>query len=281
MTTKLSSLSIGKNFPVRVMGVINVSAESFFKGSIKKNPSSLKKAVQEMEQAGADFIDVGAMSTAPYLKTQISIEEEKKRLCSALEVISKTTKIPLSADTTRSAVAEAALNSGASIINDISGLSADDKMSDVMKKSQGIILMAHPNHLKDKKLTSPVNDTLKIFKLILKKAATAGLNKQKIVLDPGIGFFRNTALPWWKWDLEVIHGLRKFDSLKIPLLIGVSRKSFIGEILKRPNPNDRLAGSLAATTISILNGASIIRTHDVLETKDVSVLTSKVANLSS
>jgi dihydropteroate synthase len=265
--SKLADVLVGPGYPVRIMGVINVSPESFFKKSIPTSKKSLIKIVRQMEKDGADFIDVGAMSSAPYLKTQISEDEEIKRLEWAVKIISKTTSLPISIDSFRARPAMAGLNAGGKILNDITGLKADPKMLQVAKKAHGLILMANPMTTVGQK--NPIATTKKILKQDILHATNAGISPSKIVVDPGIGFFRHAKIPWWKWDITTLKELAELKQLGVPLLVGVSRKSFIGEILNIKNPENRLAGSLAATAWAVLNGASIIRTHDVLATKQV------------
>ncbi len=265
--SKLAGVSIGLSSPVRLMGVINVSAESFFKQSVGTQTARIAAMARELTKEGADFIDVGAMSSAPYLKTHISESIELERLTKAISVLRKNSKLPISADTSRARVADAALKAGAKIINDVTGFMGDPAMALVARRAQGIILMAHPSGLTSRSNESPVFTTIQLFRQSLKLARQAGVPLNKIALDPGIGFFRGQKLPWWKWDLEILKELKQLTKLDLPLLIGASRKSFIGHILDQKDPHDRLAGSLAAATVAVLNGASIIRTHDVDATR--------------
>ena len=184
----------------------------------------------------------------------------------------KTTRLPISADTSRARVAEAALRAGARIINDVTGLLGDGRMASVAKKAEGLILMAHPLALKPTMKGDPIFEVKAIFQKILTVAIHHHLSLRKIVLDPGIGFFRDRRIEWWQWDLNVLAHLRKLQSLDQPILLGVSRKSFIGHLLNQKKPADRLPGSLAASTIGVLNGASLLRTHDVAATRQIAVI---------
>jgi dihydropteroate synthase len=258
------------------MGVINVSPESFYAGSVSKNASAISRMCRRMAQEGADFLDVGAMSTAPYLKTAISPEEEIRRLTQAIRIIRKITRLPISADTSRARVAEAALAAGARIINDITGLRGDAAMAKIAKKAEGLILMAHPSALPPTTTGDPISEVAVIFKNILAVARRHNISLGKIALDPGIGFFRDRRLAWWKWDVRILHDLRTLERLGQPLLLGVSRKSFIGQLLNQPHPEDRLPGSLAATTAAILNGARVLRTHDVAATREAAVIAASI-----
>lgn len=261
----LAGLKIGPSHPVRIMGVINISPESFYQGSIS-DKKHLAYRVKQMEEEGADIIDVGAMSTAPYLKTRILEMEEADRLTWAVRIIRKSTKLPISIDTSRYLPAIAGLTAGADILNDIHGLRSDQRLISLLPSFEGLILMAHPT--KHQPSASPISTV----KALLKKSIQLALKKispRKIVLDPGIGFFRDQRMVWWKWDISVLSHLRKLTVLRKPLLVGVSRKSFIGQLLGGQPAEKRLAGSLAATFYAIQNGAHIIRTHDVKETKDI------------
>lgn len=264
--SNLGGLRIGVRYPVRIMGVINISPESFYKGSVPKNDRALSKKAEELEKEGADLIDVGAMSTAPYLKTEISEIEEARRLSHAVRVIRRSCSLPISIDTSRFAPAEAGFAAGASILNDVTGLLRDPALGKLARYAKGAILMAHP--LGAKRLTSPVKDTLSLLKAVLSRARKNGIPAHKIVLDPGIGFFRGARLPWWKWDLLVLGNLEKIAALPSPLLIGVSRKSFLGKIMGGAPPEKRLEVSVAAAVVAVSKGASLIRTHDVAATRE-------------
>jgi dihydropteroate synthase len=263
---KLAGLEVGDGFPVRLMGAINVSPESFFKGSVAAGEDSLLAKVEQMTVEGADLLDIGAMSTAPYLRTEITEEEEIRRLTWAIGLIRKAASIPLSADTKRAKVALAALEAGAEIVNDISGLRHDPAMAETVAwRAQGAILMAcetHPN------AEGPIGTVRRLLEESLELIRRAGGRADRVVVDPGIGFFRRAAIPWHAWDCEVLRQLAELRTLDRPLLVGLSRKSFVGEILGQRDPGERLVGSLAATAIAVVNGAHLIRTHDVGPTRE-------------
>jgi len=271
----LAGVPVGRSEPVRILGVINVSPESFFKGSVKTFESSIAAEARRMEKEGADFIDVGAMSTAPYLKTRISETEEARRLTRAVKLIRKACSLPISIDTFRAIPAAEGLEAGAVILNDITGFHGDSALPDLARQAQGVILMAHPSALRKKRLGNPMKNTLRILRSSLAIARRHGVPAAHLVVDPGVGFFRNTAIPWWRWDLEILGGIKQLARLPAPLLLGVSRKSFIGHLSGGVPPEERLEGSLAATAIAVYNGASLIRTHDVAATrKSVDIATS-------
>ncbi len=272
MQNNLAGVCVGPSQPVRVMGVINVSPESFYKDSIYKDEASIGLAARKMEVEGADFIDVGAMSTAPYLNTRITEEEEAYRLKIAIRSIKKMCRVPVCADTSRYAPARAALDAGADVLNDISGLRADPKILALAKKFRGVIVMANPAGLRQRS-GNPISSVKNLLSNSVKIALKSGVSESRVAIDPGIGFFRDQPMKWWQWDLAVLKHLGNLCDLKKPILVGVSRKSFIGEFLKIKKPEDRLAGSLAATAAAVLNGAAIIRTHDVRATREAVRLT--------
>ncbi len=235
-----------------------------------------------MEIDGADFIDVGGMSTAPYLSTSVSEKIESQRILNAVKIIQNVTNLPISVDTCRANVAKSALECGVEIINDISGLKYDNKMLDVIREYRpSLILCAFDS----KTVTGNVQSTKNLLKDSIKTAKNAGVPSSNIVLDPAIGFFRKSGKgsfftkinsDWLKRDLSIIQNLKSIKQ-QYPLLISVSNKSFIGKLLGKENTSDRLFGSLAAEVVSVLNGADIIRTHNVAETKDAITIAAKLS----
>jgi len=255
------------------MGALNVSPESFYAGSVPANLEALVATALTMVEAGASIIDVGARSTAPYRAADITTDEERGRLGRAVEALAAKLPVPVSADTARATVAETALEAGARIVNDVSGL-ADPAMGRIVQShGAGVILMAHPDVAPSPRPDpDPVGAVRASLSAALERARRAG-----VVLDPGIGFFRNEGVPWHEWDVRVLAGLARLCDLGRPLAVGVSRKSFIGALTGRTNPADRLAGSLAATALAVVNGAALIRTHDVADTKDAVAVAESVA----
>ncbi|MCQ4153747.1 MAG: dihydropteroate synthase [Archaeoglobi archaeon] len=252
----------------KIMGIINVSPESFYKGSVAKEEDELIEKALKMVRDGASFLDVGAKSTAPYLQTQISVEEEKRRIVWAFETLrGLDLKVPLSADTTSSEVAEAAVKAGAEIVNDVTGLKGDAKMAELVRDYDcSVIICAHK---KDLIFKDPLSNVTAALEESIRIAEGFGIDREKIAVDPAIGFFRPEWMPWYDWDSQIIANLSRLKKkFEFPLLLGVSRKSFIGKITGREDPSERLFGSLAATAVAVFNGADIIRTHDVMETLD-------------
>ena len=243
------------------MGILNLSPESFYKKTSVNDKSSIQELVERMEKEGADIIDIGAASTAPsnvYGTPAISEQEELERVRAALGYITDTTNLPLSIDTVSSEVARIALDMGVSIINDISGMKADTEMVHLAhSRDVPIVLMANCNPP-----CSSVALALASLEESYSRAINAGINPERIILDPGIGFGKPAEV-----DFDILGNLHLFTEFGQPLLVGVSRKAFIGSLLNQQDPEDRLAGSLAATTIAVYNGANLIRTHDVQETK--------------
>jgi len=280
---KLGTVRVGDSNPVRIMGILNTSPESFYKKSISITGQRIVDAVNKMEEEGADFIDVGGMSTAPYLSTMVSEKIEMTRIVNAVKIIQCTTNLPISVDTCRAAVAKEALELGVDIINDVTGLKYDPSMPKIIEKyCPSLILCAY-----SKKIITgnQLLETKQLFKKSLEIAKSAKIPRTKIVLDPAIGFFRKEGKNsfftkinsyWVKRDLLILEKLRSIK-LNMPLLVSVSNKSFIGEILKKENPSDRLAGSLAAEVVCVLNGANVIRTHNVAETKEAITTAQKIS----
>jgi len=280
---KIANISVGGQNPVRIMGILNTSPESFYKKSINVTHTKIKNTVIQMENDGADFIDVGGMSTAPYLLTTVSEKIESERILNAIKIIQNNTNLPISVDTCRSNVAKIALEHDVEIINDISGLKYDKNMKNIISKFQpSLILCAYDSKTI---MGNSINSTKKLLKSSLKIAQDCGVSDKKIVVDPAIGFFRKTGkgnfftkikTDWVKRDLSIIKNLNSFK-MKFPILISISNKSLIGSLLQKENPSDRLFGSITAEAICVLNGANIIRTHNVLATQDAVTIASKLS----
>ncbi|NNL58840.1 MAG: dihydropteroate synthase [Nitrosopumilus sp.] len=278
---KLGNVRVGDTNPVRVMGILNTSPESFYKKSINTSKTQIKNVVKQMEDDGADFIDIGGMSTAPYLSTVVSEKIESKRILNAISIIQNSSNLPISVDTCRSSVAQTALESGAEIINDISGLKYDEKMQNIISKySPSLILCAFSK----KTISSNYVETKKLLQESIRIAKKSNISSKKIVVDPAIGFFRKKGKgpfftkitsDWLKRDLTIIQKLKSIKQ-NYPVLISVSNKSFIGNILGKDEPSDRLFGSVAAEAISVINGADIIRTHNIQASKDAIRIASKL-----
>ena len=282
---RLARVRVGGSSPIRVMGIINTSPESFYKKSVFTDKKMIEKTAKLMEEDGADFIDVGGMSTAPYIQTLISEDKEIKRITNAINAIQKVSKLPVSIDTCRARVAEMALQLGAEIVNDVSGLKYDKNMIDVLEKHcPSVVLCAFSNE--------PVkgNQVIQARKLINQSVALAlrsGIPASQIIVDPAIGFFRKKAQgvlftkinsDWLQRDMLILKNLKHIKQ-EHPILVSISRKSFIGELLGETDPDKRLYGSLAAETFAALNGADIIRTHNVKATNDIVKIVTNLKSL--
>lgn len=245
-----------------VMGILNLSPDSFYAGS---SYSDIEKAVNrahEMVGQGADIIDVGGESTRPGSEP-LTTEEEIKRVIPVVEKLLDEIKVPISVDTYKVEVAERALEIGAHIINDIYGLRTEGMAELISKYDVPVVIMHMQGTPKDMQKNPQykyvIKEIISFLKERAKFAEKSGIKSDKIIIDPGIGFGKTTG-----HNLKIIKNLGKFKSLGYPILIGVSRKSFIGNILNL-GPEERLEGTLAAISISIMNGANILRVHDVKE----------------
>jgi dihydropteroate synthase len=198
----------------------------------------------------------------------VSEDLETERLLWAVELLAPKLGVPISADTRRRDPARAALEAGARVINDVSGLADPSVAALVAEHDAGVVLMANPSSQRRRTAATPIATVHALLAGCLERARAAGIPDERVVLDPGIGYFRNERVAWPVWDLQVLADLDALADLGRPLCVGVSRKSFIGEITQRAATEDRLAGSLAAATAAVLNGAALIRAHDVAETVD-------------
>lgn len=272
--TKIGDVSIDRN-SVKIMGVMNVSPESFYKNSIKTNVNSISSYVKKLENDGADLIDIGAMSTAPYLDTVITSKIEISRLKKAIKIVRRSCKLPVSVDTPRGKVAEEALQMGADAINDVCGLKYDPKMAEIVSKHNIPVILGAFETKPSKILMAKSLSTKKILHDSITIAQTAGIKKTNIIIDPSIGFFRKvgnnpfftkiTKIPWYCRDIEIVYNLKELAKLSFPICISLSNKSFLGKLMNL-KINERLIPSLIMEVIAVINGATIIRTHNVKET---------------
>jgi dihydropteroate synthase len=266
-------MPVGKKFTVKVMGIINTSPESFYKGSVKTGEQEIAMTARQMQEDGAHIIDIGGMSTAPYVQTAVlvPIEEEIRRITGAIKVVKGVCDLPISADTPRAAVAKEAIAAGADAVNDVTGLKYDSKMADVAAKAGVSMIIGAYSKVP---ATGRTAGTLKALKKSISLASEAGI--KDVTIDPSIGFFRQegknpfftkmTDMPWYVRDIEILSNLHKLATLKKPICISVSRKSFIGYLLNLNAAEDRLIPSIICEMIAALKGANMIRTHNVRET---------------
>lgn len=250
-----------------VMGILNVTPDSFSDGGEFLAPDAALKQAERMIVEGADIIDIGGESTRPGSK-RVSPEEEISRVVPVIEAIAKRFDIPISIDTTKSEVAKAAVDAGAEIINDISGLRFDEVIAEVAARLKtGLVVMHSRGTFEAMHLQEPVPDIFSEvstdFRRAIETAKNYAVEQQSIALDIGIGFSKT-----FEQNLELIANLDKLVSefQEFPILVGTSRKSFIGKILGDVSVGERLSGSLATVAIAVWNGAKIVRVHDVRET---------------
>jgi len=245
------------------MGIVNVTPDSFSDGGAFLDADRAVAHAVAMTKAGADMIDVGGESTRPGAAS-VSAEEEIRRV---LPVIERLRGLTVSIDTTKAAVAERALAAGARIVNDVSALRFDARMADVVREAgAGVVLMHMQGTPQTMQAEPRYDDVVAEVRAFLAEriafAESRGLKKSQIAVDPGIGFGKTV-----EHNLALLAQLETFGSLGYPVLVGVSRKSFLGKLLGR-EPQERLAGSLAAAAWAVAHGARIVRAHDVLETVD-------------
>jgi dihydropteroate synthase len=261
------TLSLGER--TLVMGVLNVTPDSFSDGGRFLDTDAAVDRGLEIERAGADILDVGAESTRPG-STGISADEELRRILPLLEKLRGKIKIPISIDSSKSEVAEAAATAGAEILNDVTALRSDPRIAEVARRHKLPLILMHmrgePRTMQKGPFAKDVvRDVLAGLRRSIALARGAGVPKSQIIIDPGIGFGKNYAQ-----NLTLLSRLPELAKLGYPLLIGTSRKAFIGHILRTqshqaPANDDRLWGTAATIAASILQGAHIVRVHDVAE----------------
>ncbi|MDF7807132.1 dihydropteroate synthase [Pontiellaceae bacterium B12219] len=250
-----------------VMGILNVTPDSFSDGGHFTDSSAAVDRALQMIEEGADIIDIGGESTRPG-SDPVTVADEIKRTVPIIGKLRAQTDIPISIDTMKAETAFQALEAGADIINDVSAFEADPRMVEVAAQSKAGVVLMHmkgsPKTMQDDPRYG--NAVEEISRYLMQRLAFAienGVDRNRLVIDPGIGFGKSDA-----HNLELLRGIPIFGNAA-PVLIGASRKSLIGRILKRENPAERLAGSLAVAGWSVLHGAHILRVHDVIDTCDV------------
>ena len=237
-----------------VMGIINVTPDSFSGDGLAGQLDAVVEQARAMVEAGADLIDVGGESTRPG-HTPVPAEEELRRVIPAIQALAQAIPVPISIDTSKAIVAEAALEAGASIINDVRGLQADPDMAPLAARAGVPVIIMH-----DRKIESAdrlIPDIVRELARRIEHALSAGIAWERIIIDPGFGFGKTPDL-----NLLLLRRLRELTVLGRPILVGTSRKSMIGQVLGTP-PEDRLEGTAATVALAIANGADIVRVHDV------------------
>jgi dihydropteroate synthase len=249
------------------MGILNVTPDSFSDGNRFLDPGLAVDRALEMADLGADIIDIGGESTRPGA-TPVDTCEELKRLLPVIELLAGKISCAISVDTWKSAVARSAMAAGAEIINDISGFTFDPEMASLAAQAGAGTVLMHtrgtPGSMQsDTNYADLMGDVVQGLSRSVNTAITAGVERARIVVDPGIGFAKDGA-----GNLEILRRLRELTGLGLPLLVGTSRKGFIGKILGR-DAGERTFGTAATVALAIANGASILRVHDVAEMRDV------------
>ena len=258
---KLGRKTVDLGSRTYVMGILNVTPDSFSDGGRFLEPPAALDHANAMAEEGADFIDVGAESTRPGSKA-VPAKEQLKRLLPVLRAVKKRIRVPVSVDTTSATVAQAALREGADIVNDVSALAGDRRMPAVVARA-GVpcILM----HMKGRPRTMQQNpeysdlmsEVVGFLAAGLKRGEEAGVERTQMLVDPGIGFGKTVA-----HNFEILRRLAELGSLGVPVVVGPSRKRFIGAVLNAP-PEERLEGTIAACVLAAANGANVLRVHDV------------------
>lgn len=243
------------------MGILNVTPDSFSDGGRYLDPARAEQQALKLQDEGAHFIDIGGESTRPGSKP-VGAREEIRRILPVLKRLSKKIKIPLSVDTYKYDVAAAALDEGAVIVNDITALSGDRRMAKLVARHGASVVLMHMQNLPATMQNNPqygevTKEIVAYLKKAVKVALDAGILKNRIAVDPGFGFGKTQ-----EHNLRILCELREFAGLKLPVLVGLSRKSFIGQLSGAP-AEKRLPGSLGAAAVAIQQGAHILRVHDV------------------
>ena len=250
-----------------IMGILNVTPDSFSDGGRYLNPRQALARALEMEREGADLIDIGGESTRPGAGP-VSAKEEMRRVLPVLERLAGRLRIPISVDTCKAAVAEAALECGAGMVNDVTAL-RDARMQKVVVRAGVPVILMHMRGTPRTMQANPryrrlIPEILSELKAAIAKAKAAGIPSDRILIDPGLGFGKRPEDNW-----ALLKGLRAFKVLGYPVVIGPSRKSFIGKLLEDAPVEERLFGTAAAVALGVANGADIVRVHDVAAMRQV------------
>lgn len=253
-----------------IMGILNVTPDSFSDGGVYASSERAIRRGIEMSREGADLIDIGGESTRPGAE-QVGLQEEIDRVVPVVECLCREIDLPISIDTNKSEVAREAIRAGAHFVNDISGLHFDDAMASVVAENAAGVFLMHTRGRPETMQQDTTYDDL-VCEVIaclgesIEKAVEAGVSEEKIAVDPGIGFGKDAS-----GNLQLLRRLSELNSLGYPLLLGTSRKSFIGKILKQKDPQQRVYGTLATVALGVEHGAAIFRVHDVRPAREVAL----------
>ena len=251
-----------------IMGILNVTPDSFYDGGAYLRTDQAVKRGLQLEDQGADLVDVGGESTRPDRPASVPATEEIRRVVPVIEQLAKRLTVPLSVDTYKSEVARGAIAAGASVVNDISGLRFDPRMAACAADAGAAVVLMHSRGSPERlhglpALKRPLQSVLLGLRHSVEKALQGGIPRNRIVLDPGLGFGKGV-----EDNLVVLRRLEVLKRFRLPILVGPSRKSFIGNLLNLP-VEQRLLGSLASAAFAVIQGAHILRVHDVRETRQV------------
>lgn len=260
----------------RVVGVLNITPDSFSDGGQNFDSARAIDRALEMESEGADIIEIGGESTRPG-SARISVDEELSRIVPVLRGLASSVRVPIAIDTYKSEVAAAAVALGASVINDVSALRFDPAVADVAAREHAVLVLMHMRG--EPATMQKIDPSSDIFAEIesdltiaIRVAESRGVERNQIVIDPGIGFGKTL-----EQNLAIINHLDRFESFGLPLMIGTSRKTFIGRLTGRPD-GDRLSGTAASVAIAISRGAHIVRVHDVKQIVEVARITDAIVS---
>lgn len=258
------------------MGVVNVTPDSFHEGSRFFDPVQAVEAALEMAEAGAEILDIGGESTRPG-GVRVSTSEELRRVLPVLEGLRPKTELMLSIDTRSAEVAEKALEAGVDIVNDVSALEGDPRMATVVAEARAGVVLMHMQGDPATMQRSPhyddvVGEVCAYLRDAVARAEASGISGESILIDPGIGFGKNL-----EHNLKLLAKLTELDAIGKPILVGTSRKSFIGKLLSNTSP-ERIFGTAGSVAASVLNGAAVVRVHDVREMADVVRIVDAILN---
>ena len=254
-----------------IMAILNLTPDSFYDGGRYSDQDAVLQRVSQMVSAGADLIDIGGESTRPGAPS-VSEDAECARVVPIIEAVVQRFGLPISIDTSKSVVAREAVRAGAEFVNDISGLTFDPSMAGVVAEYGAGLFLMHTRGRPDQMQNDTAYDDIMVeviasLKGSIATAVTAGVDLSKISVDPGIGFSKSVD-----GNLQILQRLAELKVLGRPILLGTSRKSFIGKVLGSESPDDRLNGSLATIAIGIAAGAQILRVHDIAASREVAMM---------
>ena len=256
-----------KDFPL-LLGILNLTPDSFSDGGKYNSEYKALKKVENYLNEDVDIIDIGAESSRPNSK-RISLSEERKRLFPIVSKIKKKFDVIISLDTMKSEIAKEGFDKGIEIINDVSGFMYDSKMPNIIGKNNGAVILNHTSALpetmqKNTEYKNIFNDIKSFFTNRIKKCIKNNISDKSIILDPGIGFGKNT-----QQNIDLVKNVKKFKNFGLPIMYGVSNKKFLGEILGIDDPNKRVNASVITALFLLINGVNLLRVHNVKETKEM------------